>query len=177
MYKDRNGNAVVLPTIPHSSTQFWMRVLEKAGVGYTFNHLYTNWMHDLRRNLVQGQICLVPMRHPAKVFRSHKVMGRPVESVIQYYWFLASVVHPFRPFYLPVDTDDRDKYVARASYMLQADLKPEWDKPVGDHRHLGVESVIFTLQEHRVITGVLREFEDVFAPFGYRPEDVSWASL
>lgn len=169
MFRNEHGHSVVLGSVPHNATQTIREALRDAGVGFTFDHFTDIFSRKLRHWLVCGIHVVVPMRHPLKVFRTHKHMGS-FDQVEPYYLNLFHIVHPFRPLYLPVDSPDRDRFIDRIDYTLGIKLQRDFGY-VGDSGRW--KETELNGREQKFVTDLMQEFEDVFDPLGYSPWHIS----
>lgn len=69
---------------------------------------------------------VVPMRHPAAVMASWKARGKPVNALLMQYELLKGLIDPAEPFYVPIDTPDRDRYLEQLSQLAGKHIHSRW---------------------------------------------------
>lgn len=69
---------------------------------------------------------VVPMRHPEAVFRSWKSRAKSVNALMMQYEMLKAFIAPAEPFYLPIDTPDRDEYLDKLSKLTGKHIHSRW---------------------------------------------------
>lgn len=160
---------VILTSVPHSGTQFTQQLLAQK-VGWVFDHLYISVVPILRRHIKAGVPCIVPIRHPVMVALSYKARRMGVEQMVDYWRRLVLAIDPLDPIYLPLDTRDREDWLARADERLgRPGLTTDW-KPRGSCGEKGR----FVGRDEEIVYGLFDELRDFFeGKFGY-VEDVNW---
>lgn len=69
---------------------------------------------------------IVPLRHPRRVARGWKYRAKRMEILSEQWYMLKTEIAPFNPYYLPIEHEERDKWLAEIGRKLGLSLKTEW---------------------------------------------------
>jgi hypothetical protein len=115
---------VIIASVPHSGSRFVSALL-----GVPFWHVYQG---ESLEKILGHDVIVVPLRHPMKVAQSWKNRGKPIvshpkhEPMIAMWRTLIDVIAPLEPLYVPVDSENRDVYLAKLGKATKRRLKTDW---------------------------------------------------
>jgi len=102
----------------------------------------------------------VPIRHPLSIARTWLRRGDHVKWLPIALELLATEMDPINPWYIPLDTPDRDSYIEEINLALGWGLDPAGWPLIG---HNPVNSEQELQEEHRdLLKPVLRKYEEFF---------------
>ncbi len=161
---------IVVTSVPHTGSQFVTQHL-LGGAGLTspndvyFQHVENGTVPMLRKLMLKGWPCIVPMRHPLKVAGTWTSRGKPLYQLWDYWRRLVSAIDPLKPLYLPIDVPNRQGYLDVICAELLVDFKTDWPV-IGSG---GMDSAFDTYKggERRLVDGMFEELGDFFGRFGY----------
>jgi len=148
--KDEGGlpPVVLLPSIQHTGSRFvrWdilkryehAQLYENPSEGFCKRTVYYEHMGDSRksyrfRRLLPLYPTIVPLRHPRRVFKSWIDRGQNVEDCINEWVNLIEIVIPHNPYYLPIDSVDREVYLQKINEDLNVRNDQNW-RPRGNNK-------------------------------------------
>ena len=152
---------IVVTSVPHSGTHFVAHHLleelpNKRSLGYFSPpapttgkyvcHTYDESMQDLTNALDNGNPCIVPIRHPLKVAVSWKRRGKDPNDAIPFWQRLIDQIDPYCPFYLPMDSDEREDWldnIHKAPYWGSLVAETDWPDKSDGHKGL-VQALTYT---------------------------------
>lgn len=133
---------LTIATIPHTGSRLlvdeilgakWQNLKYKPvdGVNY-FEHIYTHNtpLHKMR---MEQYPSIVTLRHPQLVATSWKKRGLDIDEMCICWYILVEMLDKYEPYYLPVDSKDRDVYLDTISKGIGIDLKTDW--PMTNSKH------------------------------------------
>jgi hypothetical protein len=139
---------LIVASVPHSGSRFVSELLRVP-----FWHVYQG--ESLER-IFEHEVIVVPLRHPLAVAQSWKNRGKPIvshpkhEPMVAMWRTLIDVIAPRKPFYVPVDSDQREVYLAKLGKALRRRLKTDWKfksdgylmTPLNDEDEAAVKSLL-----------------------------------
>ena len=139
-----------LPTVKHTGSNFVLSLLGGeylnikrgyVGEGVYFDHL---WPHKrgLWKPLLDQMPCIVPLRHPDAVAGTWAARNRDLNDLIREWRELEWLSANYAPYFLPVDTSDRDQHLQRINEGLGLSLKTDWE-PVRSKGSAPVKSPVW----------------------------------
>jgi hypothetical protein len=69
---------------------------------------------------------IVPIRHPRKVALGWKARHKKFARLDPQWTYLKELVDPYKPFYLPLDRPDRNKWLREINFALGTDFTTNW---------------------------------------------------
>lgn len=129
---------LLLPTLRHSGTHFvfaligapWFKLSKWRGERGIV-HLHFDSDMDGMIRLLPAPV-LIPLRRPDAMAKSHMARYGHVDFLMLGLERLLSFAAQCKPYWLPIDAPDRDKYLAKLAHGLSMDLETDW--PVVDSR-------------------------------------------
>ena len=106
---------VLIRSIPHTGTHFLMHLIESHGMTPRTKHV-NGW---------EGEECICPIRDPYETYCSWATRERQ-QDFTQQWLFLNEIYTQNKGIFLPIDTEDRDKYLDRLSDHLKVKLTTDW---------------------------------------------------
>ena len=166
---------IVLPTVPGTGSNFVLRDILKGytklqnerghkGDGVVFSHIDPkSKVLELLKPFLEKYPAIVPLRHPLSCAKSWKSRRRPISEMMKYWENLIQNMDPYDPYYLPIDQDDRDEYLARINKSLGTDFKTDW--PIINSSEDVIE---LNKRETTLVRDFISENSDFFDRFGYK---------
>lgn len=111
-------------SVMHTGSKFlFNHLLRDVKMEWEHKHIGANedvngWLHE--------RPCLVPMRHPEAVAVSHYTRYGSVDKMCHGFRQLVKFADPLGPYYLPLDTDDRQDYLDRINERFGLSLQTRW---------------------------------------------------
>lgn len=135
------SDVIVLPAIQHTGSRFvrydLLKGYSSAGLSEAPNGktVYHDHLGNKRKpykftELLEKYPAIVPLRHPRRVFKSWITRKQSIDDCINEWDNLLEIVVPHNPYYLPVDSTDRDLYIGWIRKKLNLDVD-DW-RPRGN---------------------------------------------
>ena len=130
---DRRPCPLLLISVMHSGTRFFEQLIKPSHI----KHLHQDTAIEKVINRAGTVVCAI--RKPEKVLESwykrHNgriaTDGRPNGTWAKSWKVLDDVASKNKIFFLPIDHDDRDEYLAELGTHLGRTFEPDWDDHVG----------------------------------------------
>lgn len=128
---------IVVPSIPHTGTNFvWKIVLKDLEPEIRNPRKFPNgkiWIHTYAERIpelltLKDYPWIVPMRHPFEVGRTWKGRQKSLDYLVTLYNIHLEHVYPQKPFYLCVDGEHRDRQLDRINRLTGFDVHTDWHK-------------------------------------------------
>lgn len=148
---------IIVPTIRHSGSHFVVNLLgydikqtfnwKQAGKArpdsLIFDHISPHRI-GIITGLVSKHLTIIPLRHPFLIEKSWDDRNKDKEDLYQSFKTLINDIDPYEPFYLPLDTRDRETCLnairAATGLTLATDWMPQGVKHNNyDLRHKDVQ--------------------------------------
>ncbi len=71
-------------------------------------------------------VIVVPLRHPRIIARGWKSRAKSMEMLSYQWMMLKEIVDPYKPYYLPIENDDRDEWLATFSKGIGRYVDDSW---------------------------------------------------
>jgi hypothetical protein len=134
---------IAIPSIQHTGTHFvrthHLGKYERLEISEPVPRCWWRGDYVYQAHLMDGHMeywpeillkvpAIVPLRHPYLVFETWKresakgVPGREPEILVRYWETLINEIDRYNPFYLPIDSPNREEYVGRINKVLRLDL-------------------------------------------------------
>lgn len=118
---------MIVASVPHSGSRFVSELVRAP-----FLHVYTTGesLGEIRKH----DVIVVPVRHPMAVAQSWKNRGKPIvshpkhEPMMAMWRTLIDVIAPLKPYYVPVDSENREQYLAKLGKRIRRKLTTDWRK-------------------------------------------------
>ena len=130
---------IVIPTVPHTGTIFITKLfiekdftqialLETPYQDKTLfvGHIVKDGLTNRALELMKEYPAVIPLRHPYLVAESWKRRGKPVTDLVTAYKKLPELFDCLNPYYVPMDTEDRDDYLVQIEKGLGISLSHDW---------------------------------------------------
>jgi hypothetical protein len=88
-------------------------------------HIEPDNLDELRK-LRQMADIIVPLRHPRRVAQGWKYRSKRLEDLGTQWHMLKTDIAPFTPYYLPIEHEERDRWLSFIGKALGLELKTEW---------------------------------------------------
>jgi len=142
--KSSKSSRCLVLSVMHGGTQIVMHHLLK-GRPIRYYHLGEE-PEKMAMDIKALPNIFVPVRHPLSIARTWLRRGQRMEWLPEALELLATEMDPINPWYIPVDTPDRDSYVDSVNKALGWDLDPAgWPlighDPVNSERELQEEHI------------------------------------
>ena len=179
---------VFIASVHHTGTQFTEKIFLDAGYGptdkpekggrpenndYHRAHIAPSVQTELKDWLERGFPLVVPIRHPVAVAKSWLARRKPLEQMLEQFELLQSLVDPYQPLYLPLDSPHRDRYFTNLRLKVDLKLNTDWavhkSKMKGGPHQAQLQPVALT-DEHMELIGPLM-LSDFFTQF-YAPGEM-----
>lgn len=125
---------IVCPTVPHTGTHFMRELLLEAEVDrVVLVHPYPDQVDELRQLFLEGAVCIIPVRDPARVFCSWIKYGKNPDdyaghSLDEWMAIQADLALEARAYYLHIDKPGvRDLQLEEINRELGLDLVTDWE--------------------------------------------------
>ena len=123
-------NVIVLPAVQHTGSRFVNNDLlkdydpatfheEPTGKTVYHDHLGSNRVPSKFTKLLDKYPAIVPLRHPRRVFKSWIDRKQNIIDCIDEWENLLKYIDPYDPYYLPIDSIDRDIYLGWINKKLE----------------------------------------------------------
>ena len=119
----------------------------------------------LRKLMLTGWPCIVPMLHPLKVAGTWTGGGKTLHPLWDSWRRLISAIDPLGPLYLPIDVPNRQTYLDAINEETCLDLKTDW--PVIGSSGLAPNFDAFNGGERKLVDDMFEELGDFFGRFSY----------
>lgn len=128
---------ILVPTIQHTGTRFTEDLFIKKGFhsksfieapeGRTLHigHI-SKGQREAILSLIKDLVTVIPLRHPYLVSESWKRRGKDLNELVDNYKILTELDY-YNPFYLPIDTPNKNYYLNKISDFLNINLITEWE--------------------------------------------------
>lgn len=128
---------ILVPSVHHTGTKLvYDELLEGFPVGEPKERSGELWVKvriHLEKQFLDDLIwwldrvpAIVPLRHPRTVAKGWKFRAKRLEVLGEQWQMLKEKVDPYDPFYLPIDQDDRDKWLGRIGEELKWKFTTDW---------------------------------------------------
>ena len=120
---------MIIASVPHTASRFVQSLL---GPGVGNFHVYAKGTGENLIEIPKHRVIVVPLRHPRAVAQSWKNRGKPIvshekhEPMVAMWRTLIDVIAPLNPFYVPVDIESRDEYLAKLGKKIKRKLVTDW---------------------------------------------------
>ena len=161
---------IVVTSVPYTGSQFvTQHLLGGAGLSSPndvyFQHVENGTTPMLRKRMLDGWPCIVPMRHPLKVAGTWTGRGQSLHTLWDSWRRLILAIDPLGPLYLPIDVPNRQTYLDAINEEILVELKTDW--PVIGSTGLKSNFDSFKGGERIMVDRMFDELGDFFGRFGY----------
>jgi hypothetical protein len=104
--------------------------------------------------------CVVPMRHPVSVAESWKARGKDLANLARQWSTLKTQVEPYEPSYLPLDVEDKEKWLTEFNEKTGLNIHTQWPVVMSCNK-----SATLTETERAAVVEVMDD--GFFDRFGY----------
>ena len=129
-------DTICVPTVRHSGSHFVVEGLlgrfqrrdvkqGAVGPGAYFDHLYPH-KRALWEQLLGEYPAIAPLRHPVSVERSWLSRKMMVGEMIDEFRLMVEFSERYDFHFVPLDAEDRDKYITAINNDMGLDLKTNW---------------------------------------------------
>jgi hypothetical protein len=141
---------IQLFSVPHTGTHFLKEVIESAGVPVKARHVEGWSMTD--------DLVVCPIRNPLDTYKSWIARGRDQDFTEK--WNLLNTIYKEQqPLIIPIDTDERDRFLKMLGILLGKTLTTDWspvNKGINKKQDVDVDlSDVYSLQVVRDFYGQL----------------------
>lgn len=129
---------VFIASVHHTGTQFTEKLFKDAGFGptdkaavngqndYHRAHIADSVATELKDWLERGFPLVVPLRHPMEVAKSWLRRKKPIPQMVRQFELLVELVDPYKPMYLPLDHEFRERYLAAIRRECGTQIVTDW---------------------------------------------------
>lgn len=127
---------VAVPTIQHTGTHL---IAKKFGPGYHWasmnedtdrKAIFVGHISDGQLEFIKARLhdtpAVIPLRHPYRVAESWTRRGMDLTRLCRYFRLLVDEIDPFDPFYIAIDTPERDSQLEQVNQALNLSLPTTW---------------------------------------------------
>ncbi len=165
-YGSGGGNSpppfIVVPSVHHTGTKFvYEELLNDLAPGERKlrMHCEDRFREDLHM-LCSMYPAIVPLRHPRTMAEGWKTRGKSLDELNRQWLVLEEEVDFYDPYYLPLDSPDRDRYLTEINKALKLSMRTDWSNKWSN----GLTAILDKEDERKVKIAMSTGF---FERFGY----------
>jgi len=119
---------IVVPSVHHTGTKlvFDEILRDVPSLHKQRIHMepkFLDWLHGI---IGTGAQIIVPLRHPRIVAIGWKLRAKRLEELDEQWKILKEEIDPYNPYYLPIEHEDRDKWLAQIATGIGRSLGTNW---------------------------------------------------